>query len=138
MKIKLDDTFTLCSDRYNVWIAKTVVAKKGRNAGKAELDCYDGWHKNIEDCFESFFELRQKLAAPRKRKNKDGTPISEKAKQTIKEDKLDAKRIAAIEEDMTVQELIKTIKEAKKEIKGWCAVLDKDIKIIKTDRQDSL
>ena len=138
MKIKLDDTFTLCTDNYNVWIAKRRIVKKGRGAGHEELDVYDGWHKNIEDCFESFFDLRQKLAAPRKKTKNDGLPVSDITMQTIKEDKLDAERIAAIEADITVKELIKTIKDTRKEIKAWCKVLDKDLKLIRTDRQDSL
>lgn len=62
MKIKLDDRFTLNSDRYSVWISEKKVTKKGTNIGKEYDDAYDGYHKNIEDCFESFFDAQIGMA----------------------------------------------------------------------------
>lgn len=56
MKIKLDDEFTLNSDRYCVWVSQTRTTKKGRKKGEEYDDNVSGYHRNIVDCFESYFE----------------------------------------------------------------------------------
>lgn len=126
MRMELDDNFALCSDRYCVCITKKRLSEKGKSAGQIVYDVYDGYHKNIEDCFESFFSLQQSLAHTKRRG------------ENREEDLADAKAIKAIEEDIKIQDLIRTIKETKKQIREWCKVLDKDIRLIRTDEDRAL
>lgn len=127
MRLKLDDKFMLCSDHNCVWITKVVMRKKGRNVGdKGTSGAYDGYHRNITDCFESFFDMQVQLAQTKRRG------------ENREEDLDDAESIKAIEADVKIQDLLREIKNAKKEIKNWCKTIDKDIRVIRSDEERSL
>lgn len=54
MRIKLDDTYILESDQYNVWVS----AKRVSHTGKERMENVTGYYRRIEDLLDDYIDRK--------------------------------------------------------------------------------
>lgn len=91
-KIKLDENYALCFDRYQYWIGKAVVSK----TGNPRYDRVSGFCPKLEDALTSFFEHNPKY-------NEANT--FKQLEKLVKDTRRDIKKWCATLQDMREEQI---------------------------------